>query len=199
MILSPHEMAYLLKWAGIPEGQELQIGVAIGCAESGGDTDVMGRSKTGANIGQRDHGWMQVSGRWQYDKLTNIGDWRNPWNNAKMAALIYKASVAAGKPGWDPWSTFHGTATVPASYVQWMPDAAFGVAHPFPPPQTVALDLSSLSTTVAALNATLGQSIPKNDAALSALKTQVDKVLADLARESALQYTGTITLVPKSS
>lgn len=198
MILSPHEMAYLLKWAGIPDA-DLQIGVAIGCAESGGDTDAMGRSKTGANIGQRDHGWLQISGRWQYDKLTNIGDWRNPWNNAKMGAQIYRASVAAGKPGWDPWSTFHGTATVPASYLQWMPDAAFGVAHPFPPPRmTSSLDLQPVITAVSNLSQKVDSYGTDERVAFVDLKNMIDALHAQLTIESAVQYTGTITLTPKA-
>lgn len=198
MILSPHEMAYLLKWAKIPDA-DLQAGVAIGCAESGGDTDAMGRSKTGANIGQRDHGWMQVSGRWQYDKLIKYGNFRDPWASALMAAAVYFESVANKKPGWDPWSTFHGTATVPASYLQWMPDAAFGVAHPFPPPKTTALDLSQVNLSIAALSANLAHVTDEDRAAFAGLKAQLDALRVQLAAEGALQYTGTITLTPKSS
>lgn len=197
MILSPHEMAYLLKWAGIPDGTELQIGVAIGCAESGGDTDVMGRSTVGANIGQRDHGWMQVSGRWQFDKLIKYGNFRDPWANAQMAVAIYNEAVKAGKPGWSPWSTFNGTNP---SYLKWMSDAAFGVAHPFPPPKLAStVDLQPLLVQLASLSTVLGKLSTDESQHAAAIRSALTDLKAQLTAEGAQQYTGSITLIPKSS
>jgi hypothetical protein len=196
MKLSPHEMAYLLKWAGIPDA-DLQIGVAIGIAESDGETDIMGRSTTGANVGQRDHGWLQISGRWNWDKLQKYGDWRNPWNNAQMGAAVYNEAVKAGKPGWSPWSTFNGTTP---SYVKWMPDAAFGVQHPFAPPKpgVIVADFTPVLSAIA----TVGRQITTHDTdertAFADLKNGLDALHAQLTAEGQLKYVGTITLVPQA-
>lgn len=193
MKLSPHEMAYLLKWAGIPDA-ELQTGVAIGIAESDGETDVMGRSTTGANVGQRDHGWIQVSGRWQWDKLIKFGNFRDPWANALMATAIFNEAVKAGHGGWTPWATFNN-----GSHLKWMVDAAFGVAHPFPPPKmTSSVDLAPVLSALTSLTNIVGKLALEDDAALAAIKKQLDDLRAQLATEAGLNYTGTITLAPKA-
>lgn len=123
MKLSPHEIAYVLIWAGFT-GDDLVTGVAVALAESGGDTDVMGRSTTGDNIGQRDHGLLQISGRWHGDKLVATPNWRNPYVNARMARRIFDD---AGRV-WTPWHVFTSGA-----YRAYLPDAQHGVRYPFKP------------------------------------------------------------------
>jgi len=121
--LSPHEIAYVAQWAGFT-GEDLVISVAVALAESGGDTDVMGRSTTGANIGNRDHGVWQISGRWHGVKLQTMGAWRNPYVNARMAR---KTFLDAGSV-WTPWHVFTS-----GSYQQYLPDARIAVQWPVKP------------------------------------------------------------------
>jgi hypothetical protein len=121
--LSPHELAYIastVPWT--PEEQVIAVAVAL--AESGGDTDVMGRSTTGENLGQRDHGLWQISGRWHGDKLTVMPNWRNGYVNARLAYQIF---LAAGRV-WTPWHVFTSGA-----YRAYLPDATHGVRYPFKP------------------------------------------------------------------
>ena len=90
MILSPHEIAFLVKrhFGDLPEADQVTL-VAIAWAESKGDTLALARSSTGPNLGQRDHGLWQISGRWNADKLTSMGDWRDPDINTRMARKVY--------------------------------------------------------------------------------------------------------------
>lgn len=125
MKLSPHEIAYVAEKVGFDSTtDQVEMAVAVALAESGGDTDIMGRSITGANIGNRDHGLWQISGRWHYDKLQGMGDWRDPYENGRMAFKIF---IDAGKV-WTPWHVFTG-----GSYLTYLPDAVIGAAHPFAP------------------------------------------------------------------
>jgi hypothetical protein len=121
--LSPHEIAYVAASAGFT-ADELVFAVAVALAESGGDTDVMGRSTTGANLGQRDHGLWQISGRWHGDKLQVHPNWRNPYVNGRLARQIF---LDAGQ-AWTPWHVFTSGA-----YQAYLPDAEIGVRWPFKP------------------------------------------------------------------
>jgi len=121
--LSPHEIAYVAKAAGFSD-DELIFAVAVALAESGGDTDVLGRSGTGANLGQRDHGLWQISGKWHGDKLQVTPNWRNPYVNGRMARQIF---VDAGRQ-WTPWHVFTSGA-----YQTYLPDAEVGARWPFKP------------------------------------------------------------------
>ena len=63
MRLSPNEIAYVAAqhWSG----DDLMIAVAVCIAESGGDTEALGRSSAvDSNTGNRDHGLWQISNRW---------------------------------------------------------------------------------------------------------------------------------------
>jgi Lysozyme like domain len=122
MRLSPHEIAYVVKtvpWA-IPEQR---IAIAVALAESGGDTDIIARSETGASIGNRDHGLWQISGRWHGEKLQRSLNWRNPYENAKIAYEIFLASNRT----WTPWAVFNSKA-----YEKYLPDADIAMKSPFP-------------------------------------------------------------------
>lgn len=123
MKLSPHEIAYVAGAVGFAD-DELTFAVAVALAESGGDTDIMGRSASGANLGQRDHGLWQVSGRWHGDKLQVNPNWRNPYVNGRMARAIF---LDAGRK-WDPWHVFTSGA-----YLTYLPDAEVAVRWPFKP------------------------------------------------------------------
>lgn len=131
MKLSPHEIADFAIAVGfstaVPAGggdSEAVQFVATVLAESGGDTEVMGRSTSGANIGNRDHGLAQLSGRWQYDKIQAAGGaWRDPEVNMIIAYHIFSD---AGR-SFTPWHAFTSGA-----YVQYLPDARIAVAYPWP-------------------------------------------------------------------
>ena len=129
--LSPHELAYIagtVPWT--PE--ERVVAVAVALAESQGETDALARSTTGANLGQRDHGLWQISGKWHGDKLTVTPNWRNGYVNARLAYTIF---AAAGRQ-WTPWHVF--TSDDPQSpghkvYERYLPDAEVGCRWPFKP------------------------------------------------------------------
>lgn len=136
MVLSPHEIAWLATYMAGWTGQDAQIAVAVALAESGGDTNALGRSRTGAYVGNRDHGLWQISGRWHGKKLQTMGDWRDPRVNARMAKAVWDES----KDKWGAWSTFTS-----GSHTQYMPDAAIALAAPFAPPVPASTDRELLS------------------------------------------------------
>ncbi len=128
MILSPHEVAYIVKlfWDD-PEDQRLMVAFAI--AESGCNTNVIARSTTGTNVGQRDHGLFQLSGRWNGDKMQAAADlglnWRDPFVNAWIATQIWYSQ------GPIAWHVYTGPGT--GSYVQYLPDADHALRFPVKP------------------------------------------------------------------
>lgn len=121
--LSPNEIAFVAQAAGFT-GDDLVTAVAVSLAESGGDTDVLARSTVGDNVGNRDHGLWQISNRWHPEKLAEMGPWRNPFVNARMAFKIYSD---AGKK-FTPWKVFGSKG-----YEQFLPDARIAVKQPFRP------------------------------------------------------------------
>lgn len=122
MILSPHEIAYVVRRYWV-DAEDQRIAVAVALAESAGDTDILARSVVGPSIGNRDHGLFQISGRWHGDKLQAKPAWRDPYVNAEIAHQIW---TDAG--GWSPWAAFNN-----GSYKLFLPDADIALAHPFPP------------------------------------------------------------------
>lgn len=133
MKLSPHEIAYVA--AKYWSGNDLLIAVAVALAESGGDTDALGRSESGASIGNRDHGLWQISGRWHGDKIAKVSptpvffkSWRNPYVNADLAHQVFTERANATQSGWTAWATFNSGA-----YEKYMADAQIAVANPFAP------------------------------------------------------------------
>jgi len=133
--LSPHEMAWCLKQVGFTGIDQLTgldnivLGVAIGLAESAGETDAMGVSTSGSSIGNRDHGIWQISGKFHGDKITKTPDWRDPLVNAKLAKAVFDEAIRAGRTsGWQPWSTYKvDAATGKASYMAHLSAANIAV------------------------------------------------------------------------
>jgi Lysozyme like domain len=128
MILSPHEIAYLALNVGQWTPDDATIMVAIALAESGGDTDIIGRSKdpNSASYGQRDHGLFQISGRWMGRELQTYR-WRDPYDNTRMARIAWNFN------GFSAWNV-----TDTGAQLQFLPDAKWGIARPFPPPPAQA-------------------------------------------------------------
>lgn len=138
MKLSPHEIAHvvLTEFVNVPatdpttEISNQLLAVAVALAESAGETDAMHVSNdvTSENYGQVDHGLFQISGRWNSERLIRLGDWRDPYINARMARELfdewwrkehnpaYMAEKRKTDPAWQPsgwraWSVYtSGTA-----------------------------------------------------------------------------------------
>lgn len=127
MRLSPNEIAHVvLQYWTVPADQ--RIAVAVCLAESSGETDVMARSTSGAHLGQRAHGLWQISNKFHPEKLTE-GDWRDPYDNGRMA---YNVWLAAGK-SFKPWAVFNGATP---AYQQYLPDADCALLAPWPAPRS---------------------------------------------------------------
>lgn len=126
MRLSPNEMAWCLKTTGFAAA-DIITGVAVGIAESGGETDVIG-SATSGTTNNRDHGVWQISNRWHSPKLQATPNWRDPLVNARLAKLVFDETVRAGKVGWSAWAVYSS-----GSYEQFVEAAKIGAQHPFRP------------------------------------------------------------------
>lgn len=131
MILSPHEIAYFaitegFKVSNPPKMDDEAVRfTAICLAESAGDTEAMGRSTSGASVGNHDHGLAQVSGKWHWDAIQATGGrWRDP---AVNVAIAYGIFVARNRAFTD-WSTFNS-----GRYSEFIPDALIAAAHPWAP------------------------------------------------------------------
>lgn len=124
MILVPNEIAWLAlnvaKWT--PEQAVIAVAVALG--ESGGDTEAIGRVYGNPN---RDLGVWQISTRWQGDKLQQYR-WRDPYDNARMARLIFDGFVRMTGDGWDGWTVYKA-----GKHLDWMADAELAMKFPFEP------------------------------------------------------------------
>jgi hypothetical protein len=126
MRLSPNEMAWCLQTAGFA-GADVITGIAVGIAESGGETDVIG-SATSGTTNNRDHGVWQISNRWHGAKMQKLPDWRDPLVNAKLAKQVFDETVRAGKVGWTAWAVYNS-----GSYEPFLEAAKIGVQAPFKP------------------------------------------------------------------
>ena len=125
MKLSPHEVAYLVQlFFDDPETQRQMVAISI--AESSADTNVIARSTTGANLGNRDHGVFQISGRWNGDKLQEMANaglnWRDPYVNTQLAARVFYEG------GLEAWHVYTSGASA-----QYLPDADIALKYPFRP------------------------------------------------------------------
>lgn len=126
MRLSPNEMAWCLQAAGFVAADVI-TGVAVGIAESGGETDVIG-SATSGTTNNRDHGVWQISNRWHGAKLQKTPNWRDPLVNAQLAKQVFEETARTGKVGWTAWSVYNS-----GSYEPFVEAAKIGVAFPFKP------------------------------------------------------------------
>jgi hypothetical protein len=166
MKLSPNEIAFVAQkhWADkgsatLSDGTVVPhwvIAVAVFLAESGGDTEAMGRSTSGAAIGNRDHGLAQISNYWHQrlgdgspGKLLKAGaDWRDPVVNCEIAFAIWDASRKQGKDPWNPWHVYTS-----GSFRAYLPDGTIAVKAPWAPPAydpigKLASDLTVLTAIV---------------------------------------------------
>jgi hypothetical protein len=113
-IATPAQMAGALKAAGF-SGSEIPTGVAIGLAESGGNTNAHPRNTNGTY----DNGVWQINDIHR-DALAT-GNKFDLYDNAKMARMVY---VQAGH-SWSPWVTFwKGT------YKKFLPQGMAGAGNP---------------------------------------------------------------------
>ncbi len=117
-------MAYCLLRAGLPQ-DEIPTGVAIGLAESNGETNALGHVATAVPYDSNyDHGVWQISNKWHPEKLQKHSRWRDPYENAKIVVWIFEE---AGN-SWKPWNTYGSDA-----YLKFMTAAKLAALAPFPP------------------------------------------------------------------
>lgn len=145
MKLSPNEMAWCLLKAGFTL-EQATVGVAVGMAESGGDTEVLGKRPTDdPAYGNHDHGWLQISNKWHAAKIQAAPDWRDPLVNAHLARQVYdeRERIQVGKgeavDGWEAWAVY-----LSGSYIKYLPAAEIAVLLPWPPPRTTRTLLGRL-------------------------------------------------------
>jgi hypothetical protein len=187
--LSTHEVAWLAQQAGFTTrpcaelpttvtATEIEMYVAVCCAESGLDSEVIGKASTDGNW---DHGLSQESGKWQWDKIQAAGgQWRDPLINTQIA---YKVFVAGGKnPATDPattpvtprsfypWSTFNTGA-----YQKWLAAAKLGAAHPWPYVDPLAALIAERNKARLDLTTAQGQ-VTQLTASLAAARLSVDEL-----------------------
>jgi len=109
---------------------EAAIMTAVILAESGGDTEAMGRNTAdGAYKGSRDLGLCQINNKAHAVALAE-GNWRNPVFNLSVG---YRVFVNAGRV-FTPWSVFKSGA-----YLDFLPDATIAIDNPWKLPSGPAL------------------------------------------------------------
>lgn len=125
-LLSPNEVAHVVTWAGWT-GADRRIATAVAAGESGWDPEAMARTNTATSkaFGQRAVGLFMISNYWHPEKMNLMGNWRDPYDNAKVARTIF---VAAG--GWSPWEAFTNK-----SYERHLADADIGLKAPVRAPR----------------------------------------------------------------
>jgi hypothetical protein len=119
-------MADLLRGAGFT-GQDVATGVAVGFAESRGNTNAR---HTNSN-GSEDLGWLQINT--VHKALIGTGSWSNPADNARMAHSVWQDAGGS----WHPWSTFNS-----GSYLPFLPA---GIAAAKLPPGNTTVQPTAIS------------------------------------------------------
>jgi hypothetical protein len=142
-LLSPHELADCVLKAGFDNSPARKtfgagpdtaavvmlatcLGESAARTFRGAGTEIMGRSNTGAHIGNWDHGVGQLSGVFQAHRIrARGGNWRDPYVNLEICFEIFEDAGGTFKP----WHIFTGGA-----YVETLPDARIAIAAPWPCP-----------------------------------------------------------------
>ena len=123
MKLSSHEIAFLVLNAGFSESFEAPTMVAIILATSGGETDYL-ENVLYNDLQDQVHGLAAISSQRHHDQLAGFKNWRDGFENIKMAFQLFKDS---GR-NFGHWEAFtNGT------YKEYMPLAYYGVETPFKP------------------------------------------------------------------
>lgn len=140
MILSPNEIAHVAAddLGGRWEGEDLVTAIAVALAESGGNTEALGRSTSGTSIGNRDHGLWQISNRWHQLRgdgspgrlLVAGAAWRDPYVNARLAREVWDETERRTADGWTAWSVYTSE-----TFRHFLPDARIAAKAPWPPPR----------------------------------------------------------------
>lgn len=154
-ILVPNEVAWLaenignfsrIKLLDTPHGSysELVIATALPLKESspyGADTDAIGMD-SGGRTANRDLGAWQCSTRWHSQKF-RIYNWRDPYENVKVAKAIYVETLKAfptrlgQASGFTAWSVFNA---VDDADLDKDPEWGAGVWHEMIAPALLGVD-----------------------------------------------------------
>ena len=98
-MLNPVHVAQVAAAAGFT-GEDLTLAVAIASAESSHRPHLTNQNSDSHR--SVDYGLWQINGYYHPDKMA-MGDWGNPWDNAKMAYAVWSESGGS----WKPWVTFN--------------------------------------------------------------------------------------------
>ena len=98
-MLNPVHVAQVAAAAGFT-GEDLTLAVAIASAESSHRPHLTNQNTDSHR--SVDYGLWQINGYYHPDKMA-MGDWGNPWDNAKMAYAVWSESGGS----WKPWVTFN--------------------------------------------------------------------------------------------
>lgn len=120
-VLSPNEVAHVVIHAGWRTPAEARIAIAVAGGESGFNTEAVARTNavTSPSLGQRALGLFMISNLWHPEKMGMMGNWRDGYDNAAVARMIFL------KFGWEPWEAFTNR-----SYEKHLPDADIGLKAP---------------------------------------------------------------------
>jgi hypothetical protein len=138
MILVPNELYWLAEKVALLDPQNCLYAVAVGIAESAGDTDCIGKVwDPPEKTPNRDLGVWQISTQWHGKKLQTYR-WRDPYDNARAMRAVYDEAVrinaAEGVPERSAWWPWH--AATNGSFAAFMDDAALGQKYPWQPRQS---------------------------------------------------------------
>jgi lysozyme-like protein len=122
--LSDTQIATVARNAGFTGGN-VATAVAVGLAESGGQTDVTHVNSDGST----DYGVWQINS--VHTTVLASGSWANPSDNARMAFTV------SGGTNWQPWSTYNSGA-----YLAYLARARVAAAMPDAP-----VDASTVAST----------------------------------------------------
>jgi hypothetical protein len=146
MILSMNEMAWLVLNSSWPSAHHKTV-IAVGMAESKGDTDAIGVNPSTVSTApdnvdgytplsaSEDLGWLQVNNYWHQEKARKAGlNWRNPADEVEWAWLAWNE----GKT-WDKWTTYKKGLHRP-----FLPGAATALRAPSAPPASLFFPVATL-------------------------------------------------------
>lgn len=134
MILVPNEIAWLVLNVGGWTGDDAVVGTCVILAESGGDTDAIGKV-AGDGFANRDLGLGQISNRWHGARLQRFR-WRDPYDNVRMMREVFNEWQRRPDSGGDGWKAWHVYTS--GAWEGHDPAARIGLRFPWAPPPSQA-------------------------------------------------------------
>lgn len=192
MKYSAHELANIAKRIFPNDTDNQRKMIAVGIAESKGDTEAVGMvASTAGTFSNQDLGIWQISTRWHGAKIAAMATkgycWSDPFVNAQLARQVYDEFVRAGKDGWSAWTTYNN-----GTYAKYLPLADNALKIPFEPMGSVEMNELASILRYASLNDANVAEIKKNTGVIGEVLTEVQTVLTsvrfDIANLAAKVY-----------